>query len=91
MKSNIQPGDLVLFNPSKKFFACKQKILLGREDHIAIVLSVIPEDTYLISFEPSAEALVDISLIEKIEVRMKPETDFSLEEAWFKSYASFEL
>jgi hypothetical protein len=54
-------------------------------------LSVIPEDTYLISFEPSAEALVDISLIEKIEVRMKPETDFSLEEAWFKSYASFEL
>jgi hypothetical protein len=90
MKSKIKVGDLVLFNPTKKFFVAKQKALRDKENHIAIVLTVIPEDTYLISFDPSAQALVDAGLIEKIEIQMNHENAFDAEESWFRSYVSFD-
>lgn len=83
MENKVKPrsGDLVIFNPLKKPFIAKQKVLLGREDQIAVVLSSIPGDTYLISFEPSVQALVDISLIERVGV----DSARDVVDEWFES------
>lgn len=82
MQNKIKPGDLVIFNPYKKNFVAKQKVLIGREDQIAVVISSIPTDTYLISFEPSIQALVDISLIERVGTDSKRD----IVGEWFESH-----
>lgn len=82
MAGEIKSGDLVIFNPFKKLFIAKQKVLLGRDGQVALVLSAIPGGTYMISFEPSAQALVDVSLVEKVEAARRKD----VVEDWFSSY-----
>jgi hypothetical protein len=67
MKSCIKTGDLVLFNPHRKYFKCKQEILLGKDGATALVIASVQSNaTYLLSFSTDERALVDISLIEKV-------------------------
>lgn len=84
MKNEIKAGDVVVFNPTSAFFQVKQKVLLGRNGQAAIVL-LSSGDTHLISFEPSVKALVDSSLVEKIEIQEKRD----ITEEWFNSRSFF--
>lgn len=83
MNQQIEDGDLVIFNPKDKLFFAGPKFLRSMRDHVAVVLRSRSDlDEYIISFEPGAQALVSLELIEKIS----PEPGFDIVESWFQKF-----
>lgn len=68
MRQSIEVGDLVIFNPRRKCISQNQKKLADKSGQVAYILTPVPRlGAYLISFDLDLRALVDTSLVEKIE------------------------